>query len=63
MNCMKCNVSVNERPLIRMNEKGVAGIWWCETCAEEYEPELYNNLMEEESLVEKDLKKLCYPIS
>ena len=61
MNCKLCGVSVHEVPLQRVNEKGVEGIWWCEPCLKNNEPELYNNIMEEETQVEKDLKEICYP--
>ena len=58
MKCQKCNCSVMDRPLQRVNEKGVDGIWWCEPCLETHEPELYKNTMEDESQVEKDLKDI-----
>ncbi len=49
-----------DKPFIRMNPKGEYGIWWCEKCAEEYEPELYKNEKEDESDVEKLLKEWSY---
>lgn len=60
-NCEKCGISVFERPLIRMNPKGEIGIFWCEDCAKRFEPELYKNEREDESPIEKDLKKIFYP--
>lgn len=32
MNCISCNVNVNEKPLFRVNPKGEKGIWKCEDC-------------------------------
>lgn len=61
MKCPKCNASVFDVPFIRMNEKGVDGIFWCEKCAEKHEPELYANEKEDENQVERDLKKWAYP--
>lgn len=58
MKCDKCNTSVMKRPLKRVNEKGVSGIWWCETCIQENEPELYKNLKEDEASLESDLKEI-----
>jgi hypothetical protein len=60
MKCDKCNISVIERPLLRVNEKGVTGIFWCEPCIKENEPELHANLMEDETYFEKDLKNILY---
>jgi hypothetical protein len=37
-----------KRPLIRVNEKGVNGIWWCEPCLAKKEPELLRNHQEED---------------
>ncbi len=55
MKCDRCKVS-NGQPLQRVNEIGVDGIWWCEYCLKTNEPELFNNIMEDETQVEKDLK-------
>lgn len=60
MECSKCNISVFKKPLKRVNVYGEIGIWWCEDCIKKYEPELYKNIMEDETQVEKDLKKICY---
>ena len=61
MKCKKCNKNtVFDFPFMRMNEKGVSGIFWCEPCAKEHEPELYSNEKEDESQIEKDLKKMFY---
>lgn len=51
-----------DRPFMRMDKPGpkAIGIFWCEKCAEKYEPELYKNEKEDESQVEKDLKAICY---
>ena len=61
MKCKKCNISVFKRPLQRVNPIGEDGIWWCEPCLEEHEPELYNNTMEDKNDVEKDLIDMFYP--
>jgi len=61
MNCAKCGCSVFDRPLMRINPKGEVGIWWCEPCVKQYEPELYKNEKEDESKIEKTLKKIFYP--
>ena len=60
MKCGKCGTSVMKRPLQRVNEKGVAGIWWCEVCLKLHEPELYANTMEDQTPVEKTLKEIFY---
>lgn len=58
MSCPKCKVNtIRTHAFIRMNPKGEHGIFWCEPCAQKHEPELYKNLMEDVSPVEKDLKK------
>ncbi|NET30687.1 MAG: hypothetical protein F6K19_01620 [Cyanothece sp. SIO1E1] len=44
--------------LQRVNPIGEIGEWWCEPCLKKHEPELYNNIMEDETEVEKDLKKI-----
>lgn len=59
--CLKCNCTPENRPFIRMNPKGEKGIFWCEKCAKENEPEFYKNEKEDESQVEKDLKDIFYP--
>jgi hypothetical protein len=58
--CPKCNCTVGERPFVRVNPLGEKGIFWCESCCSKYEPELYKNHKEEESEVEKTLKKMFY---
>jgi len=60
MNCKKCNVSVFKEPLQRVNPKGEAGIFWCWNCIRKHEPELYRNLKEEETQLDRDLKGLFY---
>ncbi len=60
MRCAKCNCSVFDKPLKRVNQKGIDGIFWCEDCIKKHEPELYRNEMEDESKIEKDLKKIFY---
>lgn len=57
MRCEKCGVSVMKTPLHRVNEKGVDGIWWCMSCIEGEEPELSKNIKEEETEIERILKK------
>jgi len=59
--CMNCGASVFDVPLMRVNEKGVDGVFWCEPCVEKNEPELYKNEKEDETQAEKDLKIICYP--
>ncbi len=61
MICPKCGCSVFNQPFMRINEKGVDGIFWCEPCVKKYEPELYANVKEDETKVEKDLKDILYP--
>ena len=60
MNCVKCGVSVFKSPLKRVNSIGEDAIWWCEPCLRVYEPELYRNLKEDETNVEKTLKSFNY---
>jgi len=60
MKCQICNASVMDKPLTRVNEKGVDGIWWCEPCLQKHEPELYKNEKEDENDVEKVLKDMFY---
>lgn len=48
-----------ERPLKRVNEKGVNGVWWCMPCIEKHEPELFRNIKEDESEFIKTLKSAC----
>ena len=60
MNCKKCGVSVFKKPLERVNPKGELGIWWCHDCLKEHEPELYNNIMEDQTQLEKDLINWSY---
>lgn len=55
MECAKCKVSVFEKNLKRVNEKGEKGIWWCEDCLRIHEPELYKNIKEDETPAEKDI--------
>lgn len=55
MQCAKCKVSVFEKNLKRVNEKGEKGIWWCEDCLKIHEPELYKNIKQDETNVEKDI--------
>ena len=61
MNCAKCGISVFKKPLKRVNEKGIDGIWWCKDCLKKHEPELYKNEMEDETPIEKTLEDICYP--
>ena len=61
MECIVCGCSPFVRPLKRVNEKGVKGIWMCEDCLKKHEPELYKNEIDDETPVEKTLKKICYP--
>jgi len=49
-----------DKSLVRVNKKGVDGIWWCEPCLQKHEPELYKNEKEDESDVEKVLKEIFY---
>lgn len=58
--CMKCGASVFDKPLMRVNEKGVSGIWWCEDCVKSTEPELYRNEIEDGGEVLQILKELAY---
>ena len=58
MECANCGCHVSKRPLQRVNETGVDGIWWCEPCIAKNEPELYRNIMEDETQLERDLKEI-----
>jgi len=58
--CKNCGTSVFDAPLLRVNPIGQDGIWWCAKCLEKHEPELYKNLKEEETDVEKVLKEMLY---
>ena len=60
MNCKKCGVSVFKKPLERVNPIGELGIWWCHDCLKKHEPELYRNMIEDQTPVEIDLKKWAY---
>lgn len=62
MNCAKCNVSVNDKILYRINPKGVDGIWWCDVCIREFEPTVYQEkVKDEQTQLLKDLKEILYP--
>ncbi len=63
MKCAKCGVSVMNIPLERVNPKGENGIWWCHNCIKKHEPELFKNMKEDETEVEKKLKDWAYPKS
>lgn len=58
--CNKCECSVFVKPLTRVNEMGIDGIFWCDDCVKKYEPELYKNLKEEEPIILKDLINIMY---
>lgn len=61
--CTYCNCSVFDRPLHRINEKGVNALWACMPCIEKEEPELANNIKEDNSDgVIEDLTEICYPL-
>jgi hypothetical protein len=60
MRCVKCGCSVFDKPFMRTNPKGEIGIFWCEDCVKQEEPELYNNEIEEGGEILKDLKNICY---
>lgn len=59
-NCNNCDISVFKVPLERVNPKGENGIFWCLKCIQKNEPELYKNIKEDETEVEKTLKKVLY---
>ncbi|MGQ2982098.1 hypothetical protein [Flavobacterium sp.] len=59
--CKNCGRSVDEGPLKRVNEIGITGIFWSEPCIKEHEPELYKNIMDDKTDVEKDLEAMFYP--
>jgi len=60
MRCPICKTSVEFRPMMRMNEIGEEGIWWCEDCVALHEPELYKNQKEDQSEIEKELINIFY---
>ena len=49
-------------PFIRMDKPGpkAIGIFWCEPCCREHEPEFYRNQKDDENCVERDLKEMFY---
>jgi len=47
MKCALCSVSVMATPLVRVNEFGVTGVWWCCACLKAQEPELHSNTVED----------------
>ena len=49
LRCGNCKKSVTEAPLVRVNEPGIAGIFWCEQCIRINEPELWNNIQEDKA--------------
>lgn len=55
MKCAKCNVSVMDKPLTRVNPKDKIGIFWCWACLKQHEPELYKNEKEDADEVLKIL--------
>jgi hypothetical protein len=58
--CNKCGISVMVRPLQRVNPIGENGIFWCEPCIEKNEPELFKNIQEDKTDVEKELENIIY---
>jgi len=59
-NCANCGISVELKPLQRINPIGENGIFWCEPCIEKEEPELYKNIQEDKNDVEKVLEEIFY---
>ena len=49
MNCHNCNKSVSH--IIRTNPKGEIGVFWCEKCLKNKEPELFDNYKQEDKQV------------
>ena len=60
MKCENCGVSVFECHLVRINELGVPGIFWCESCLKKNEPELYLNTKEDQSDLERNAGEIFY---
>ncbi len=51
MKCKNCGVSPFDRPLFRTNPKGQSDAgWMCENCIKVEEPELYQNLKDDDEL-------------
>lgn len=59
MKCCNCGVSIQGRILHRTKSKGQldAG-WMCEPCIQKTEPELYDNIQEENTGIINDLKDI-----
>lgn len=60
MRCAKCFISVLIKPLLRVNPIGEKGIFWCNDCLKKHEPELSDNLREDETPIIKALKQILY---
>jgi hypothetical protein len=62
MRCIYCLKSIADVPLQRTQPKEQPNAGWaCMPCIEKQEPELANNIKEEQSDIEKDLEEICYP--
>lgn len=61
-NCEKCNVSVFKYPLRRVSPIGEIGVFWCDKCIEQNEPELHKNIKEDLSNAEKCLEEIIYKL-
>ncbi len=62
--CNNCGISVDKTPLFRVNEKGVDGIWWCQSCIDADKREAVRELkrMSDEELLlvpYTELKWVC----
>lgn len=57
MKCAKCGAPLTNGPLIRINEKGVPGIFWCEMCCRENHIKLDEKLVKEINIIDESLNK------
>ena len=58
MTCPCCKKTDTYLLLIRVNALGEKGIFWCESCLKQNEPELHKNWQEDEAKLMKCIQKL-----
>ena len=57
--CDKCNIHVEDRPLYRINQTGITGIFRCMPCIEQ-DQQLAGKVKKAMSPVETDLSEILY---
>ena len=65
MKCIKCSCPCTERMLHRTNPLGEEPNWMCMPCIEKYEPELANNIKNDDdmkllNIIEDEVKQWKY---